>query len=471
MKSNYKKLGKNTLIFAVGSFTQKAMAFLLVPFYTYVLSTSDYGTSDLIITISSMIWPLFTLLIDDAVLRFSLDKNEKKEQIISIGFYVNLFGFLIMLCLSPLVLLVDALKEYYLLFVLYYFMYSVNCFFSYALRGLEKTTLFSVTGIISSFIAIACNLVFLLVFHWGVRGYLLSFILSFLITGIIQFSLGKFGSYIIPLSAIDKYKRREMIRYAIPLIPNSISWWISNSSDKLIVSYVCGVAANGIYSVSYKIPSLITTCSSIFSNAWQISAVDGFRSEENRKYFSDVYYKYSTVCMFLASMLIAFNKVVCRIAFSKDFYMAWINVPVLLYAVTFQIMSGFLGTIYTTSKQTKMMFTSTVIAALSNIVLNVILIPLYGGMGAAWATCISYITVWLIRVVDSRKIMKLSVNWAREIICNLLLLLQVCIACTDDSKTFLCTFLLMLVIFFIKRDFLVDLTKVLNLLKRKIRKE
>ena len=70
MKADYKKLGKNTLLFALGSFTQKAMAFLLVPFYTYVLSTSDYGTSDLIITISSMIWPLFTLLIDDAVLRF-----------------------------------------------------------------------------------------------------------------------------------------------------------------------------------------------------------------------------------------------------------------------------------------------------------------------------------------------------------------------------------------------------------------
>lgn len=470
MKSNYKKLGKNTLIFALGSFSQKTMAFFLVPFYTYVLSTSDYGISDLIITISSMIWPLFTLLIDDAVLRFSLDKKEKKEQIISIGFYINLLGFLIMLCLSPLVLLVNALKEYYLLFVLYYFTYSVNSFFSYALRGLEKTKLFSMTGIISSFIAISCNLLFLLVFKWGVCGYLLSFILSFLITGVIQFFGGKFGQYIIPIFAIDKDKQKEMIRYALPLIPNSISWWISNSSDKLIVSYVCGVAANGIYSVSYKIPSLITTCSSIFSNAWQISAVDGFGSEENRKYFSDIYYKYSTVCMFLATTLIAFNKVICRIVFSKDFYMAWLNVPVLLFAVTFQIMSGFLGTIYTTAKQTKMVFTSTVIAALSNIVLNIILIPMYGGLGAAWATCISYITVWLIRVIDSRKIMRLSVNWPKEIICNLLLLLQVCIACTDDSKTFFCTFLLMLVILFIKRDFLMDCTKILKLLKRKIRK-
>lgn len=471
MKSNYKKLGKNTLLFALGSFTQKAMAFLLVPFYTYVLSTSDYGTADLIITVSSMIWPLFTLLIDDAILRFSLDKNEKKEQIISIGFYINLFGFLIMLCLSPLVLLVSALKEYYLLFVLYYFAYSINSFFSYALRGLEKTKLFSLTGVISSFIAISCNLLFLLVFKWGVRGYLLSYILAFFITGIIQFSLGKFSQYIIPFSAINKDKKREMMRYALPMIPNSISWWISNSSDKLIVSYVCGISVNGIYSVSYKIPSLITTCSSIFSNAWQISAVEGFGSEENRKYFSDIYYKYSTVCMFLAAVLIAFNKIVCRVAFSKDFYLAWINVPVLLYAVTFQIMSGFLGTIYTTAKKTKMIFVSTVIAALSNIVLNIIFIPIYGGLGAAWATCASYVILWIIRVVDSKKIMKLSVNWEKEIACNIIIFIQVCIACTDNSKEFWISLILMMLLLFIKRDFMGDFLIILKQLTNNIRKK
>lgn len=471
MKSAYSKLGKNTLTFAIGSFTQKAMSFLLVPFYTYVLSTSDYGTSDLIMTISSMIWPLFTLLIDDAVFRFSLDKGESKEQIISIGFYINLFGFLAMLCLSPLVLLVDALKDYYFLFVLYYFSYSINSFFSYTLRGLEKTKLFSITGIISSFIAISCNLLFLLVFKWGIKGYLLSYIISFIITGALQFWLGKLGHYIIPIGAIDKQKRREMIRYALPLIPNSISWWISNSSDKLIVSYVCGVSVNGLYAVSYKIPSLITTCSSIFSNAWQISAVDEFGSEENRKYFSDVYYKYSTACMILAAMMIAFNKIVCKIAFSKDFYSAWIYVPILLYAVTFQIMSGFLGTIYTTAKKTKMVFVSTVIAAVSNIALNVVFVPLCGGIGAAWATCISYVIVWLIRLIDSRKIMVLSVNWRKEIICNLIILIQVLIACFDSSTTFVGTFLLLMLVLFIKKDFIVDIAKVLSILKHKVLKK
>ena len=186
MNANYKKLGKNTLLFGLGSFTQKVMSFVFVPFYTAVLTTSDYGISDLIITICSLIWPVFTLLIDDAVLRFSLDKGADKKQIISIGLYINVMGLMLMLVVSPIILLVDDLRPYYFLFVLYYFAHMIQSFFSYALRGLEKTKLFSLSGVISSALAIVGNLVFLLGFKAGVVGYLLSFIIAYLITGIIQ---------------------------------------------------------------------------------------------------------------------------------------------------------------------------------------------------------------------------------------------------------------------------------------------
>lgn len=418
MKANYKKLGKNTLLFAAGSFTQKAMSFIFVPFYTAVLTTEDYGISDLIITIASLIWPVFTLLIDDAVLRFSLSIEERKNQVISIGFYINIIGFLVLLLSSPALFLVENLRPYYFLFILYYFAYTVNSFFSYALRGLGKTKIFSGTGIISTGIVITCNLIFLLVLKLGIVGYLLSFIIAFTITGIIQFHFGGFVQYILPFSKIDKTNVKRMLKYAIPLIPNSISWWISNSSDKVILSAICGVAANGVYSVAYKIPSLITVLSSIFSNAWQISAVDGFGTEENIIYFSDIYYKYSTCCMYMVSLIITFNRLISLFLFSNEFYVAWIYVPILVYAVSFQIMSGFLGTIYTTAKKTSVVFISTVIAAFTNIVLNICLIPIFGGIGAAVATCVSYILIWGIRVIDSRRIMVLSVNWKREILIN-----------------------------------------------------
>ena len=258
----------------------------------------------------------------------------------------------------------------------------------------------------------------------------------------------------------------SMVRYAIPLIPNSISWWVSNSSDKVILSMICGVAVNGVYAVAYKIPSLITVCSSIFSNAWQISAVDGFGTEENRQYFSDIYYKYSTCCMFLITFIISFNRIICKFAFSDDFYFAWKYVPILVFAALFQIMSGFLGTIYTTAKKTNMVFVSTLIAALSNIVLNLILIPYWGGIGAAVATCISYVIVWGIRVVDSRKIMVLNIDWWKEIVTTIILLIQVVAGCIDNMVCFALSIILMLCIICIKRDFLREIYALLQSFKR-----
>ena len=462
MKADYKKLGKNTLLFAIGSFAQKAMSFVFVPFYTAILTTSDYGVSDLIITITTMLWSFFTLMINDAVLRFSLDKQADKSQVISIGLYVNFIGTLLMILLSPIILPITNLQDYRYYFIAYYIAYMLSSFFSYALRGMELTKLFSITGVLNTGIAIFCNIVFLLVLKLGLKGYLLSFIVAYTVTAVVQFIAGGFPKYLVNPVKISKAKLIEMIGYSVPLVPNSISWWLSNSANKVILSNVCGVAANGLYSVAFKVPTIITVCSSIFSNAWQISAVEGFGTEENRRYYSDIYYKYSTTCMFLVSGIIAFNKLICRILFSKDFYSAWVFVPVLLYAVSYQIMSGFLGTIYTTAKKTKMVFFSTVAAAVCNIALSSILIPYMAGMGAAISTCISYFIIWLIRVFDSRKIMVLDVNWRKETVCNLLILLQVVLGCFDSKICLLLCVLILLSVLYIKRDFLTDLYKLLH---------
>ena len=457
------------MLFAIGSFAQKMMSFVFVPFYTAVLSTSDYGISDLILTLCNMLWPFFTLLINDAVLRFCLDKKADKRQVVSIGIYINIVGTMLMLIVSPIVVHAADLQGYEWYFIAYYIAFMLNSFFSYALRGLELTKLFSVTGVINTGIAISCNLLFLVVFKLGLKGYLLSFIIAYTATSIVQFVLGNFRKFIINPFKINREFLLEMIKYSVPLVPNSISWWLSNSANKVILSQVCGVAANGLYSVAFKIPSIITVCSSIFSNAWQISAVDGFGSEENRRYFSDIYYKYSTVCMYLVSAIIVFNKLICKILFSNDFYYAWVFVPVLVYAVSYQIMSGFLGTIYTTAKKTKMVFISTVIAAVSNIVLSSVLIPRMEGMGAAISTCISYFIIWIIRVFDSRKIMVLDVDWRREVVCNILLLAQVVLGCQKSLMYSLACFIIFLLVLFLKRDFLTEFCGVF-LRKLKIRR-
>ncbi len=445
----YEKLGKNTVLFMIGSFGQKLLAFVFVPFYTSVLTTAEYGISDLIVTIVTMLWPVFTVLINEAVMRFCLDQNEDKAQIVSVGFWLNVIGLAAMLLFSPLLFLVETLKEYYLFFVLYYCIYAVNSFLSYAARGLEKVKEFAFGGIVNTAVTILFNILFLLVFRFGVKGYLTGYMIGMGAASVWLLIRTEMYRYIFSIKKLDRQYAKEMVRYSIPLIPNSISWWINNSSDKFLVTYFCGVAVNGIYSVAYKIPSLLSVVSGVFMNAWQISAVENFGSEESRKFFSEIYRKYAALNIVCVSAITCFIQIICRILFLKDFYEAYLMAPFLVLGVSFQMMSAFLGTIYTAAKKTSMIFYTTLASAVANVGMNLIFIPVFGAVGAAMATCISYFINWLLRVVNSRKIMKLDTNLKKDIFLYGILTIQIVVWLLDLRGQFLYEiFLLLLVIVF-----------------------
>ena len=109
MKS-YKKLGKNILLLTIGSFASKVLTFLLVPFYTAILTTAEYGTSDLITTSVNLVLPVFTVLVYESVMRYALDNRDGK-QVFSIGLYITIFGCIILTCFSPLLLLFKDIKK------------------------------------------------------------------------------------------------------------------------------------------------------------------------------------------------------------------------------------------------------------------------------------------------------------------------------------------------------------------------
>ena len=85
-KAKYAALSKNTVLFTVNSFGSKMISFLLVPLYTYVLNAKDFGTADLVTSTVSLLIPILTLNIQDAVLRFALDKDKNKKDVIRIVF-------------------------------------------------------------------------------------------------------------------------------------------------------------------------------------------------------------------------------------------------------------------------------------------------------------------------------------------------------------------------------------------------
>jgi O-antigen/teichoic acid export membrane protein len=406
----YKQLSTNILLMTAGSFASKLLTFFLVPLYTLVLSTEEYGVADIISTTIVLIAPLFNLQISEALLRFLLDRNANKDEVISCGAGVSVIGFALFLLLSPIILLFDQIRDFYLLFIIYYLTSTVYTFVSQAAKGTNHIKAYSFAGILNTALVVVPNLVLLLVFNLGVRGYIVSFIIGHVVASTylilrtkIYHSLGKSFH-------VNKSTLRKMLWYSIPMIPNSISWWITNSSDKYMLSFIVGASDVGVYAIAYKIPSLLSTISGIFMSAWQISSVENFGSKENTLFFSDTYIKLASLNILVVAFLIAFAKPIASILFAKDFYVAWNYAIVLVLAYLFSSLSAFLGSIYTASKRTTALFYTSAIGAILNICLNLFLIPLMGTMGAAISTLLTYVIIWCIRMVHTKKYVVLEVD-------------------------------------------------------------
>lgn len=448
----------NTGFLAVGSFASSLLGMLLIPFYTSILSTADYGVSDLIVTTTSLLFPFLSVAISESIMRFALDKDNDKATIYSAGLYTVGIGLIILVCFSPVIKL-TPLGPYLIYFLLYFLCFCLHTITSYFVKGIEKLKLYSVAGFLNSCIVILCNILFLLVFKIGIVGYLLSLILGHGITVIFLFFGAKLYRYITIPWKLDVSLYRKMLMYSIPIIPNSISWWISNSSDKYVLQYFSDLSEVGIYSVSYKIPTVVMTVMGLFISAWQISSIESFGTDESKKFFSNVYKHCFAINIILSSFLICTSKLFGSFLYAKDFSLAWRYVPVLVLANTFNVLASFLGSVYTVAKKTKMLSVSTVISALSNIVMNFALIPFIGAMGAAVATLAAYMIMWIIRLINTRKIMKFPIDHKLSIMLLGLLGVQIVLAEIDSTVTWVLAAAIFLVLLFVYRSTAASMVK------------
>lgn len=452
--NKYKKLFKNIFAMLVGNFASKILIFLMLPLYTEILTTEEYGIADLIFTTTNLLFPIFTCLATEYVMRFTLERNQDKSRVFSSALIINLIGFCLLICTYPIIKKIINIGELWILFYLYYFTTTQCNIVSQFVKGLEKIKVYSIGGVLNTFLVVISNIILLIYFKCGIIGYISAYIIGAIITIIYFWVKADLKLYIRLINISDIQEIKEYLVYSIPMIPNSISWWINNSLDKYILTFFCGVSATGIYAAGYKIPSFLTIVSSIFLSAWQISAVKDFGSKETNDFFSNIYVKYSSLVSILCGVVITLSQVIARILLSDDFYVAWQFAPILVYAYVFQTMSGFLGTIYTSSKQTKMLFISTAIGAGINVGLNICLIPKYESLGASIATAFSYLVVWLIRLVHSYiKIIQLKLRIKRDIVSYFILFILIIVTIMNNQYRMLASIALLGILFILNIDF------------------
>lgn len=427
MNEKFKYLGKNTFIFAISSFGTKLLSFFLVPLYTNVLSTAEYGTVDILTSSATLLIFIFTLNISDGVLRFALEKKDNSKEIFTYGLKVLFKGALLLSILLLIIAcsnLLDWDVYYYIFLILYFILNTLYEIVSNYLRAIDKVKDVAIIGIISSLSLIVSNIIFLLVLKIGMTGYLISIILGPLVATIYGFIKSEYRISDLKYICDDK-TANEINAYCKPLVINSLALWINGYLDKYFITAICGVSQNGIYSVASKIPSILAICYSIFSQAWTLSAVRDYDAEDKDGFISNTYNIYSSLLMCVCSLLILFNIPLAKFLYAKDFFEAWRYSSILLIAIMFNAMTAFLGGLFSATKNSKVLAFTTIISALTNTVLNALLIPVLGALGAAIATAIAYATMFFIRYYVIKKYIKLNTNIIKEIVLYILLSLQV----------------------------------------------
>lgn len=408
MRNKLKNLLKDTAWFALGNFGSKIIAFLLVPLYTNILTTKEYGIIDLFTTTISILIPVFTLSLQDGAFRFALDKDENQKGVFSVTFSFTLVSVLFIIPFIPLLcIIIPDFSDYVLYFILLYLFTALTGVISYFAKGIGKNSLFALNGIISSVSISALNIIFLVWFKKGIYGYLLGMILSGVISVFFLLFIGKLIKYY-SIKNVDFDQLKKIIKYSIPLIPATIAWLVMVSVDKYMLLYMEGVEANGLYGVAHKIPSLSSTVMALFINAWQIAAVKGKDDKDTDEFTSSIFNVLYIIGFFMTYAVVILSEPFARILFAKDFYNAWVLTPCLTVATTLSVFSNFIGGIFTAHKRSDLHFKSNTIALAFNIVLNYVLITIIDFRGVSIATMVSFCIVFIYRNIKVKSLATIS---------------------------------------------------------------
>lgn len=422
----YKYLVKNIGVLTLSNFATRLLGFFLVPLYTSILTTSDYGTYDLFNTTIGVLLPILTINIQEGVMRYAMDKSYDRKAIVTIAFRYLLIGTTIValiLGINVILNLNSLVRTYGVFFFLMFFIQALSGIVTFYIRGTDKISDLSISSIIASVSTIGFNILFLAVFKWGLVGYFMANIIGPMIQDCYLIFRGQMLRNI-DLKNPYTIETKQLVAYSKPLIANSIAWWVNNASDRYIVIAFCGLASNGIYSVASKIPAILNVFQTIFNQAWALSAVKDYDPDDKRGFFSNTYKAYNCFMTIICSGIIMLDKILAKILYAKDFYVAWRYVPWLTIAILFGALSGYIGGFFTAVKDSKKFAKSTAIGAFTNIILNIFFTPIIGPLGAAIATTICYFEVYVVRLLQSRKYMKLKLNLRRDLISYMLIVIQ-----------------------------------------------
>ena len=404
-----KQLMKNTIIIAIGKLSTQIISYLLLPLYTSQLDPSEYGNYDFICTLSVFLCPIITLLMEESMFRYLIDADSKvqRKKIITQTIIYTFFGTVLFTIIAALIMGFGTdYTPMYITAIITFVISNILIGLSNALsRGLGKIKLYSVSNFILGISTIILNIVFILALNAGAEGLLWSNTIANALTAIIILVILKLPKYI---GKINKPLMKDMIKYSIPLVPNSISWSIINMSDRIILTQMVSSAANGIYAMANKFPNIINVLYGYFYTAWKESAAKIVKEDNKNQYYNSIYHDAKRFLYAVTICLIAVMPFAFPIFINEAYDEAYVYIPIVMIATYYSNLSSFYGGIFSAYKDTKIMGTTTIVAAIINLVIDLLLVNSLKIYAACFSTLIANLIVYFYRKKKLKKYLKLK---------------------------------------------------------------
>ena len=406
-----KQYAKNTVILLIGKFSTQIISFLLLPLYTYKLTTDNYGYIDLIQTYVSLLAPIVLLQLDSAVFRYLIDvrdNKEEKKKVISSSFMC----IIVVLIISSLVFFtINYFIEirYYKYIAINMLAIVLNTYSMSIARGNGHNKVYAISSIISSIVTLLVNMILIIGLGFDAKSILIAAIVSNIIS--FFFVLKKESIYeLISISYFDKNVLKKLLKYSIPMIPNVLSWWVVGLSDRTLIVYYIGTAANGIYSVSCKFSNLLNGIFSIFNMSWQETASLHINDKDSSEFFSKMIINVFNLFVIISCVIIAILPFVFDIVIGNDYSESYKYIPIMLSANLGSVLVGLFGGIYVAKKMTKKVASTTICSAIINIIVNILFIKKIGLYAACLSTLIAYFVMLVYRYYDIKKIINIKID-------------------------------------------------------------
>ena len=391
------KLFKNTAIYAVGEILPKIISFLLLPVFTRYLSTSEYG----IISYTSSFMLLFTIVgtlsLNSYALRYYFEQKEEKQRRMLLGTVYMVIGIMNVILiilgflLFPMIINHYQIQvpwdPYFKLALINNFLVSFSTIPLVIYRVRQDSAKYVLLSFSYSMLTFLFNVVFVVFLKQGILGYYHSTLIVSIPFFIIYANIiRKYACFNITIEYV-----KEGLRFSLPLLPGATAFFFLNMVDRIILERNVLLSEIGIYNIAVTLTSAMGI---IIQSGYRAVEPELFRYYGKPDYYNFVRKAQTAyfLAIYVGALLLAlFSQEVFIIMTAPSFHEGYNLVPILIIGVVMSGQNHIYGGVLASEKRTKVQGGVSVIGASFSFVFNLLLIPLWGTIAAAFSRMFSYI--------------------------------------------------------------------------------